>query len=79
MRCSMLNLYMDEGYNLKNMGPILSLSKAYTIPLQMQSHGMGMTLVSIKQLSATLQQKSMRTQKQSKTKLDNSLKYNGAN
>jgi hypothetical protein len=34
MRCSMLNLYLDEGYGLKNMGPRLSLSKAYTIPLQ---------------------------------------------
>jgi hypothetical protein len=44
----------DEGYGLKNMGLILSLSKAYTIPLQMQSHGLGMTPVSIKQLRATL-------------------------
>jgi hypothetical protein len=33
MRCSMLNLLL-EGHGLKNMGPRLSLSKAYTIPLQ---------------------------------------------
>jgi hypothetical protein len=47
---------LDEGYGLNNMGPRLYLSKAYTIPLQMQSHGLGMTPVSIKQLRATLQQ-----------------------
>jgi hypothetical protein len=70
---------MDEGYSLKNMGLRLSLSKAYTIPLQMQSHGFGMTPVSIKQLRSTLQQKSTRSQKQPETKLDGSLKYNGAN
>ncbi len=56
MRCSMLNLESDEGYGLKNIGPRLSITKAYTIPLQMQSHGLGMTPVSIKQLRATLQQ-----------------------
>jgi hypothetical protein len=59
----MLNLLLDEGYGLKNMGQRLSLSKAYTTPLQMQSHGLGMTPVSIKQLRATLQHKSTRTQK----------------
>jgi hypothetical protein len=47
----------------KNMGLRLYISKAYTIPLQMQSHGLGMTPVSIKQLRATLQQESTRTQK----------------
>jgi hypothetical protein len=73
----MLNLYEDKG--LKNMGSRLSLSKAYTIPLQMQSHGLGMTPVSVQQLRATLRQKSIRTQKQSETKLDGSLKYNGTN
>jgi hypothetical protein len=36
-----------------------------------------MTPVSIEQLRATLQQKSIRSQKQSETKLDGSLKYNG--
>jgi hypothetical protein len=56
-----------EGYGMKNMGPRLSSLKAYTIPLQMQSHSLGMTPVSIKQLRATLQQKSIRTQKQSET------------
>ncbi len=54
---------MDEDYGLKNMGPRLSLSKAYTIPLQMQSHGLSMTPVSREQLRATLQHKSTRTQK----------------
>ncbi len=44
-----------------------------------QSHGLGMTPVSIKQLRATLQQKSIRSQKQSGTKLDGSLKYSGGN
>ncbi len=79
MICSMLNLYSDEGYGLKNMDLKLSISMAYTIPLQMQSHGLSMTPVLIKQLRATLWQKSIKTQKQSETKLDGSLKYNGAN
>ncbi len=35
-----------------------------------QSHGLSMTPVSMEQLRATLQQKSIRSQKQSKTKLD---------
>ncbi len=79
MRCSMLNLWLDEGYSLKNMGQRLSLSKAYTIMLQMQSHCLGMTPVSIEQLRAALGQKLIRTQKQSEIKLNSSLKYNGAN
>ncbi len=37
----------------------------------MQSHSMDITPVQIKQLSATVQQKSLRTQKQSETKLVN--------
>ncbi len=53
---------MDEGYGLENMDLRLSISKAYTMPLQMQSHSLGMIPVSIKQLRATLQQKSIRTQ-----------------
>jgi hypothetical protein len=57
-----------------NIGPRLSISKAYTIPLQMQSHGLGMTPVSTEQLRATLRHKSTRTQMQSETKLDGSLK-----
>jgi hypothetical protein len=40
---------------------------------------LGMTPVSIEQLRATLRQKSIRTQKRSETKLDGSLKYDGAN
>jgi hypothetical protein len=75
----MLYLKSDEGYGLKNMSPRLSISKAYTILLQMQSHVLSMTPVSIEQLRATLQHKLIRTQKQSETKLDGSLKNNGAN
>ncbi len=75
----MLNLLLDKGYGLKNMGPRLSLSKAYTILMQMQSHGLSMTPVSIKKLRSTLRQKSIRSQKQSETKLDGSLKFNSAN
>ncbi len=44
-----------------------------------QSHGLSMTPVSIEQLRATLGRKSIRSQKQSETKLDGSLKYNSAN
>ncbi len=75
----MLNLESDEGYSLKNMGPRLSLSKGIHNTIADQSHGLSMTPVSIKQLRATLRQKSIRSQKQSETKLDGSLKYNGAN
>ncbi len=56
---------MDGGYGLKNIGPRLSLSKAYTTLLQMQSHGLGMTPVSIKQLRTTVRQKSILTKKSS--------------
>jgi hypothetical protein len=40
----------------------------------MQSHGLSMTPLSVKQLRASLQQNSIRTQQQSETKLDGSLK-----
>ncbi len=69
---------MDESYSLKNMGPRLSISKAYTIPLQMQSHCLSMTPMSFEQLEL-LYNKVNKTQKQSKTKLDGSLKNIGAN
>jgi hypothetical protein len=59
----MINLESDEGCGLKNIRLRLSLSKAYTIPVQMQPHSLGMTPVSIKQPRATLHQKSIRTQK----------------
>ncbi len=59
------------------MGPRLSLSKGIHNTVADQSHGLSMTLVSIEQLRATLRQKSIRTQKQSETKLDGSLKCNG--
>ncbi len=75
----MLILKSDEGYGLKNMGPRLSLLKGIHNTIADQSHGLSMTPVSIKQLRATLWQKSIRTQKQSETKLDGSLKYNGTN
>jgi hypothetical protein len=65
---------MDEGYCWKNMVLRLSISKAYTIPLHMQSHGLGMTPVSIQQLRATLRHKSIRTQNELETKLDGNLK-----
>ncbi len=55
------------------MDPRLSILKAYTTPLQMQSHGLSMTPVSIKQLRVTLWQKS-RAKNHSETKLDGSLK-----
>jgi hypothetical protein len=46
------------------MGPRLSISKAYTIVLDMQSHGLSMNPVSIEQLRATLRQKSKCSQRQ---------------
>ncbi len=39
---------------LEKYGPRLSISKAYTIPLQVQSHSVSMTPASIKQQRATL-------------------------
>ncbi len=64
-----LHLTSSKDYSLKNMGPSLSLSKVYTIPLQIISrlkYGNFTTIVNKKQ-------------KQSETKLDSSLKNNGAN
>ncbi len=60
------------------MGLRLSLSKAYTIGYRSISRLECRTPVSIEQLRANLQQKSIRSQKQSETKLDGSLKYYGA-
>ncbi len=68
----MLNL-QSEGYGLKNMGPRLSLSR-HKQTVADQSHSLSMTPVSIKQLRATLRQESMRSKKQSETKLDGSPK-----
>ncbi len=64
---------------LEEHGPKIVFLKGIHKTIADQSHGLSMTLVSIKQLKATLQQKSIRSQMQSKTKLDGSLKYNGAN
>ncbi len=75
MRCFMLNLYL-EGYGLKNMGPKLSLSKAYTTPLHIKLTAWVYDPSVNWQLKAILQQKSV---KQSETKLEGSLKYYGAN
>jgi hypothetical protein len=50
----MLNLQL-EGHGLTNMGPRLSLSR-HTQTIADQSHGLGMTPVSIEQLRATLRQ-----------------------
>ena len=77
MRRSILNL-QSEGYSLKNMGPRLSLSR-HTQTVADQSHGLSMTPVSIEQLRTPLRQESNKKQKQSETKLDGSLKYDGAN
>jgi hypothetical protein len=64
---------------LEEHGPEIVFIKGIHNTIADQSHGFGMTPVSIEQLRATLRQKSIRTQKQSATKLDGSLKYNGAN
>ena len=50
----MLNL-QSEGHGLKNIGPILSISR-HTETVAEQSHGLSMTPVSIEQLRATLRQ-----------------------
>jgi hypothetical protein len=61
------------------MGPRSSISKAYTIPLEMQSHCLSMTPVSIKQLRATLQQKSIRIQNAVRDKTGGQSQNIGAN
>jgi hypothetical protein len=48
----------NGGYSWKSMGLRLSILKAYTKPLQMQSRGLSMTPVSIKQLRVSKQRKS---------------------
>ncbi len=60
-------------------GPEIVFIKDIQNTIADQSHGLSMTPVSIEQLRATLQQKLIRSQKQSETKLDGSLKYNGEN
>ncbi len=60
------------------MGPRLSLSR-HTQTVADQSHSLSITPVSIEQLRATLRQESIRSKRQSMTKLDGSPKYNGAN
>jgi hypothetical protein len=64
---------------LEEHGPNIVFINGIHNTAEDQSHGLSMTPVSIKQLRATLRQKSIRSQKQSETKLDSSLKYNGAN
>ena len=64
---------------LEEHGPEIVFIKGIHNTIADQSHGLGMTPVSIKQLRATLRQKSTRTQKAVRDKLDGSLKYNGAN
>ncbi len=63
---------------LEEHGPKVVFIKGIHNTIADQSHGLSMTPVSIKQLRATLQPKSIRSQKQPETKLDGSLKYNGA-
>ncbi len=64
---------------LEEHGPKIVFINGIRNTVADQSHGLSMTPVSINQLRATLQRKSIRSQKQSETKLDGSLKYNGAN
>jgi hypothetical protein len=64
---------------LEEHGPKIVFIKGIHNTIADQSHGLSMTPVSIKQLRATLRQKSIRSQKQSEEKLNSSLKYNGAN
>jgi hypothetical protein len=64
---------------LEEHGPEIVFIKGIHNTIADQSHGLGMTPVSIKKLRSTLRQKSIRSQKQSEAKLDRSLKYNGAN
>ncbi len=61
---------------LEEHGPKIVFIKGIHNTIADQSHSIQMAPVSIKQLRATLQQKSKRTQEQSETKLDGSLKYN---
>ncbi len=79
MRCSMLNLYLDEGYGLKNMGPRLSLSKAYTIPLQINLTALVWPQCQSNSWELLYDKSQQELKKQSETKLDGSLKYYGAN
>ena len=59
------------------MGPKFSLSKAYTIPLQTNrlKYDPSVNQTAESYLTTIVNKK----QKQSETKLDGSLKYNGAN
>jgi hypothetical protein len=57
-----LDWVYDGGHCWKSMGLRLSILKAYTTQLQMQSRGLSMTPVSIEQVRVSTQQKS-RTQK----------------
>ncbi len=68
-----------ERLRLEELVPEIVFIKGIHNAVADQSHGLSMTPVSIEQLRATLQRKSIRSQKQSETKLDGSLKYNGAN
>jgi hypothetical protein len=77
MRCSMLNIIGKLLH--EEHGPKIVFIKGIHNTVADQSHHLSMTPVSIEQLRATLQQKSIRSKKQSETKLDSSLKYNGAN
>ncbi len=64
---------------LKEQGPVIVFIKGIHNNVADQSHSLSMTPVPIKQLRALLQQKSIRSQKQSETKQEGSLKHNGAN
>ncbi len=68
----------NQGYSLRNIWPKNAYIKGiYIRPMQMQSHGLNMTPMPIKQLRVTLWWKSIRTQNAVKYKTGNSLEIMG--
>ncbi len=73
----MLNLQL-EGHGLKNIGPILSLSRHtqdHCRSISRLKYDLSVNQTAKSYLATIVNKK----QKQSETKLDSSLKYNGAN
>jgi hypothetical protein len=75
MRCSKkLLTNSNQGYSLRNIWPKIAYIKVIHIrPMQMQSHGINMTPMSIEQRRVTLWWKSIRTQNAVKDRTGNSL------
>ncbi len=59
---------MDKRLRLEEHGPKIVFIKGIHNTVADQSHGLGMTPVSIKELRATLRQKSAKTQKAARDK-----------